>query len=306
MHPKCMINYSTVAVALVSLALFSPISAETDEVNTGDFLLSRSPATAPSAALSYTDASEIDFDSAAGGFSYRQLDLSTPLGKPYHLNSHHALVLGVDYRATWLQTDTFIGDQDLHRFRFNLRWMYRQPGSKWSWTAALSPGIGTDGHGISAEDFTLNAQLSFRYRVSDSFAWLGGIVVLHDSVETRVFPGLGFQWNVNESMQVTFSGIRLNASWQPSADWLVSFRVQPGGGAWNIDHQGVAYNVGMRSFQAMLGVEHRIAKKTWLGIWVGATFANEVEIESEGGGDLFDDDADTGWFVRLGVRRVFW
>lgn len=304
MHIKTL---TAMALALGSFVTSSAVLAEgTGRVSLGDFMLSRSPAIAPSTRIDYTLASEVDFDSVSGGFSYERLDLSIPLAAPLYLNDCHALVFALDYDATWLDTDTALGDMDLHDLRLSIRWMFRQPGSRWSWTTVLSPGIATDGESINGDDFVLSGQAGFRYRQSERFAWLGGVVFFVDSMETRIFPGLGFQWMPKDNVFVRLSGPNLQVSWQPHDNWILHAGISSGGGTWNVEQNGSSFDVRLKSYQAAVGVERRLTDKVWLGLWGGATFANDLEIETASGNNLFNEDAEAGWFVRLGIRKVVW
>jgi len=296
---------------LLALGLFgffvgAPVVFGQERVSIGDFLLSRGPATAPSMSLDYTLASEADFDSEAGGFSYQTIDLDIPFTAPRHLNNCHAFMLGMRYRSTWLDTDTLLDDLDLHDLRLKLRWMYRQPGSKWSWMGLLEPGLATDGENIDNDDFTLTAHLGVRYASSPRLAWIAGAICYHHSMETRVYPGLGFQWRPTDDLDIRLTGPSLKASWQPHDDWILHAIVETGGGTWNVNEGATDYNIRMRSYQAGIGVERRLTDKIWLGLWGGVTIANDLEIETASGSDVFEDDADSGWFVKLGIRKIVW
>ncbi|MBT8043709.1 MAG: hypothetical protein KJO79_02060 [Verrucomicrobiae bacterium] len=292
--------------ACLCVSFVSAWADDSGEVSLGDFLLIKSPAFAPSTRLEYSAASEVDFDSAAGGFSYNQLSLGSPLAKPYRINPCNMVVFSARYDATWLDTDTFLDDMKLHDFRLNVRWMYRQPDSKWAWTMALSPGISTDGEGIGSDDFSINGTAGFRYARSSSFAWIGGVVFFHNALETRVFPGIGFQWRPADDLLVRWMGPNLRAAWQPTEDWILHAGVRIAGGTWNVEQNGTSYNVDLQTFQASVGVERQIADQIWLGLWGGLTFGNELEIETSSGARVFKDDADMGWFVQLGIRRSIW
>ena len=283
----------------------STISAA-EQVSIDDFLLTKAPATAPSVRVSYTLGSEADFDSAVGGFSYKGTELDIPLRAPHYLNDYHALTFGAIYKATWLDTDTFLNNMDLHEFRLKLRWMYRQPGSQWSWMGLLQPGLATDGSSIDMDDFILDGQLGFRYAKTSRFAWIGGVVVFYNSMETRVYPGIGFQWQPSDKVTVSLTGPNFKASWQPHDDWILYAGAKAAGGTWNVRDNGQDFDVRVRSYQAGIGVERRLADKIWLGLWGGVTFANDLEIETASGRELFDDDADIGWFMKLGIRRAIW
>ena len=251
-------------------------------------------------------AGEVDFDSADGGFSYQKLDLDIPFTAPIYLNDANAFMLGMEYEATLMDTEAFSGDLDLHDFRLKLRWMYRQPGSKWSAMGLLQPGIATDGSNVDGDDFAVNGQLGFRYSQSPRLAWIGGLVFFQNSMKTRLYPGFGFQWQPSDDVNVRLTGPSFKASWQPHEDWILHAHVEADGGVWNIREDGEDLDVRLRSYQASIGVERRLGEKIWLGLWGGVTFANELEIETDAGGDIFEDDADMGWFVKLGLRRIVW
>ena len=111
-------------------------------------------------------------------------------------------------------------------------------------------------------------------------------------METRVFPGVGFQWMPCDEVILRVNGPRIRASWQPCEDWLIRADIRPSGGAWNLDQGGNDLNVQLDVLEAGIGVERRIADKWGLGVWAGATFINDLEIESASGKTVFDEDAE--------------
>lgn len=297
---------AVIAVVFCCIPTISVVAEQESRVSLGDFLLNRSPMTAPSSSLNYSAASEVDFDEAPGSFSYGRADLNIPLAAPFYLNDCNTFLFSADYTATWLDSDTLIGSKDLNDFRFNIRWLFKEPGSNWGWTALLSPGIASDGRGISGDDLSINGSVGFRYSKSAHFAWLGGVVFFHNSMESRVFPAIGFQWQPVDNMIIRFSGPSLKASWQPSDKWILHAGVSSGGGTWNVEDAGASYDVRLRSYQAGVGVERRLSEKVWLGLWGGATIANELKIETASGNRLFKQDGEPGWFLKLGIRRIVW
>lgn len=297
-------------ILIPSLILAAPFTATADDssdrVSISNFLLSRSPATAPSYRLDYNVASEVDFDDVNGSFSYSSLSLKLPLTAPIHFNSNNALLIGTSYTSTTIETDTSLGDLDLHDLRLNLRWIYQEPGSNWSWMTVISPGIATDGGHIGSDDFSVNGRIGFRYAKSDRFAWLGGVAFFTNSYENRIYPGLGFQWRPTDETQLDFTGISLKGSWQPSDDWIFRFDARPAGGTWNIDESGQSLDLDLDSYQVGIGMERRMSNKVWLGLSGGITLANELEAETSSGRRLFEEDADGGWFAQLGIRATVW
>ncbi|MGJ8678178.1 MAG: DUF6268 family outer membrane beta-barrel protein [Akkermansiaceae bacterium] len=295
---------------ITSLLLAGPLTAwaddASDSVSISDFLLSRSPATAPSYRLDYTSASEVDLDDVDGKFSYQSLRLDAPLTAPLHFNRNNALLIGLTYNNTGLDTNSVLGDLDLHDLRLNLRWIYRDQGSKWSWMTVLSPGIVTDGSDIGSDDFSINGRVGFRYAKSDRFSWLGGAVFFVNSLETRVYPGIGFQWRPTDELEIDFTGIGFKASWQSSDDWIFYANSGPAGGYWNIEEGGESLNLKLQSYQIGVGLERRLAEKVWLGAYVGATIFNELELETASGNSLFEEDAETGFYAKLALRVIAW
>lgn len=296
---------TTIATLLCFCAALSAICGA-ERVSIGSFFLSKSPVTAPSMGATYIKGSEVDFDSVAGGFSYERLAFNVPLMAPYHLNDQHALILAMKYEASWLESDTLLGDVDLHDFRLWIRWMYRQPDSKWSWTALLEPGLATDGKSIDMDDLSVDGQLGVRYAKSSRLAWLGGVAWFYNSMETRIYPGIGFQWRPLDDVLVRLVGPSLKASWQTHDDWILHAGVEAAGGTWNVRNNGGDYDLKLRSYRAGVGMERRLSEKIWLGLWGGFTFSNNLEIETASGTGLFDEDADMGWFVKLGIRKILW
>ena len=171
-----------------------------------DFLFKKSDAISPSYNLSYTIAYEVDFDNLPGYFSCERIKLNLLLSAPIRINSNTSLLVGFAYEYTNLDLELGSSfEEDLIDARLNFRWLYKPPGSNWSWSLGLSPRLVPDGNNISSDDFAINYNLGFRYKVSDGFAWTGGV----NSKENKVFPGIGFQWKSTDDTQLDFTGIGL-------------------------------------------------------------------------------------------------
>ena len=125
-------------------------------------------------------------------------------------------------------------------------------------------------------------------------------------METRVYPGIGFQWRPCDNMQVDYTGIGVKASWMPSDDWIFYAEANPASGYWNIEEGGESLNLKLQSYQVGVGAERRLSERTWLGAYAGVTLANELEVETTSGDRVFKEDADAGWYARLGLRVTVW
>lgn len=300
-----MVNKLVLLLTFLSV-LSSATAHDSGPVSINDFALGADDVNAPAAKLQFSGTSDMDFDGAFGSFSHQRLLLEAPLGGLIHINDCNALSVGLRYESVQLDTDTFLGDMDLHDVRFSLIWIHHQPGSKWSILAALSPGVASDFDKVDSDDFSLNGKLGFRYAVSDRFAWVGGIGIDNTTGDHSLYPAIGFQWRPMDDVHVSLLGATFTATWQPHTDWLLRFGVWPAGGIWNVEQNGNSFDVSLRSYRAAVGLERRLSNKVWLSVWAGATLANNLEIETTSGGGIFDQDADGGWFLNVGLRVAAW
>lgn len=294
-----------------SLFLFLPLIClapcfSSAEVSSEDFTLAKSDANAPSAKFQYSTTSNMDFDSGAGGFSLQRLLLEAPLGGLIHWNAHNALSVGLRYETTWMDSDVLLGKTDLHDARISLTWLHHSEGSKWSILSSVSPGLATDFNHLNGDDFSLNWKVGVRYLCSDQFALVAGLGSDNTTGDTSIFPALGFQWQATDDVYVSLIGATFTATWQPAEDWLLRFGVWPAGGIWNVERAGASLDVSLSSYRAAVGLEHQISDKIWLSLWAGTTLSNQLEIETTHGTNVFRDDADSTWFVTLGLRVAAW
>ncbi len=271
-----------------------------------DFTVGKSDANAPSAKLQISSTSTMDFDSAAGGFSLDRMVLDMPIGGLIPLGDSNALGVGMSYEGTRLNTRLMLGDKNLHDLRLGITWYHHAQGSPWSLLATVSPGISSDFSKVSGDDFSLNWLSGVRYAWTDKFALVAGLGSDTSTGDDSVFFTLGFQWQATDDIYVSLVGATFIATWQPCEDWLWRVGVWPEGGIWNVENGGASFDVNLKSYRAAIGLEHRLRDKMWLTIWAGATFANELEIETTGGTRVFRDDAEMGWFVNLGLRVAAW
>jgi hypothetical protein len=142
--------------------------------------------------------------------------------------------------------------------------------------------------------------------LSDRFALVAGLGSDNSTGDRSIFSSVGFQWQATDDIYLRLVGATFSATWQSHDDWLVRLGVWAAGGIWNVENAGASLDVYMTSYRAGVGLERRIHDNMWLVVWAGATLGNELEIETPGGSTVFRDDADSGWFVNLGLRLVAW
>ena len=284
--------------------ILPPASAK--KVSVEDFTLAKVDANAPSSIFRISSTSTMDFKDVAGGFSLDRITLNAPLSGLIHINNSNALSIGLQYEGTWLESDTLLGDTDLHDVRVGLTWLHHRAGSRWAWLASIDPGIASDFNQIDSDDFSLNWKTGVRYAVTDRFSIIASVGVTNRTGNDDITPTLGFQWQATDHMHLSLTGATFTATWQPHSDWLLRFGVWPAGGIWNVEQAGQSLDVNLTSYRAAIGVERRLSNKTWLSLWVGSTLLNELEVETTSGSRLFKEDADNGWFVHLGLRVAAW
>jgi hypothetical protein len=253
----------------------------------------------------------MDIKTGPGEVDSYSLAARSPLGKPIRLGDHGLLMVGLAYEATALRIDgTTAGfplpDADLHQLEFPLIARWQRPGSPWTITAGLSPGLATDFDHLDGDDFHLGGRLVFQRAVNDRFKIGFGAAVIRSLGSDAVLPAVGFEWRPVDDWQIELVGPYFNIWWQPSDDWLTRFTAGPGGGFWNVDWNNLSRDLSLSSYLVGFSVEHQLADGVWLTGGVGISLANHLELKTTGGLTTFKTGLDDGYFASLGLRVAAW
>ena len=253
----------------------------------------------------------MDIKTGPGEVESFSLSARTPLGKPIRLGDHGLLSIGLAYETTALRIDGTapgfpLPDADLHQIEFPLIARWQQPGSPWTITAGLSPGIATDFDHIDSDDFYLGGRLVFERVVNDHFKLGFGAAVIRSLGNDAILPAVGFEWRPTDDWLLELVGPYLNLWWQPADDWLARFGAGPGGGVWNVDWNNLSRDLSLSSYLVGISVEHQIADGVWLTAGAGASFGNHLELKTTGGLTTFKTGLDDGYFASLGLRVASW
>lgn len=298
----CMIKYLALAATSGWLSLSCALA---DPVSRKRFTSGKHDANAPSALLNFSVTNEMDFDDLDGGFSLQRVDLNVPFGGLWRLSDNSGLLFDFKYQGTYFDFNSQLDDEDLHRLRLGVSWLYSEEGSKWSWLVSVEPSIASDFRDIDSDDIFINWKIGGRYELSDQFTWIFGAGSVA-STGGGVLPAVGFQWRPSDELYLSLIGPKFITTYQPCEDWLWRFGIWADGGKWNIEQNGDSLDLKLTSFRAGVGLEHQLRDKVWLNVWTGAVFGNELEVETTGGSSLFKEEAETGWFARIGLRVAAW
>jgi hypothetical protein len=253
----------------------------------------------------------MDIKTGPGEVESYSLAAQSPLGKPIRLGGHGLLTVGLAYEATSLQIDGTpagfpLPDADLHHFELPLIARWQRPGSPWSITAGLSPGLATDFDHIDDDDFYLGGRLVFQRTINEHFKLGFGAAVIRSLGSDAVIPAIGFEWRPTDAWQIELVGPYFNIWWQPSDQWLTRFTAGPGGGFWNVDWNNLSRDLSLSSYLVGISVERELAEGVWLTGGAGVSLANQIELRTTGGLTTFKTGLDNGYFASLGLRVAAW
>jgi hypothetical protein len=304
-----MTNKLTAAIWLGFLAAVSagepaaapPVSAETKLPNIN---VSR---------IAFTYADDMDFDDLDGGLSISELDFISVLSRPITVAGDIKLLPFVQYGWTGLDFDGAdaalpIGDEDLHSVSLHLAGVKLNQGSPWFYGGWARAELASDFQHINGDDLTFDIAGGVGYRFSDSFTLAVGAAVLNINGDTSVFPGINFDWVVNDTIRIGVYGPISLVSYTPGEDWNFSLRGSPGGGVWNItDDNGDSKSIDLSSYRVGAFASRRLTGKLWLNAGVGMTVFNNIQYsDQDGDKETLDEDMESGLFGQIGLSLKTW
>lgn len=262
---------------------------------------------------SFTFADGMDFDDIDGSLSVTEFELLSILSKPITVPGDITLVPALQYSYTGLDFDDTapafpVDDEGLHSLSLHLAALKMNQGSPWFYGAWARAELASDFQHINGDDFTFDIAAGVGHRCTDSFTVAAGFAVINLNGDEQFFPGINFDWVVNEKMRVGLYGPMALVSYTPNADWSFSLRGTPGGGVWNItDNGGDSKSVDLSSYRVGLFASRRLTDYLWLNAGAGVTlFNNLTYADPDGGNELLDEDMDSGWFAQIGLSLRVW
>lgn len=260
-----------------------------------------------------TQTGDMDLDGNSGDLSVTRYDLRSLLSKPIKLWEGMTMIPMFSYSATSLDFSGTpalypLHDEDLHSASLHSFFIQDIGNSPWSGFAWTRAELATDFQGIQNEDFTFDVALGAFYRFSETFTLGFGVVATNLNGDTRILPGINFDWAPCEDFRIGLYGPNLLATWNLNENWYLSLSGQPGGGDWNIrDDAGNSRTIQLDSYWLGVNTHHRITKDLWLSAGLGYTFGNEIEIRSNrGGGPSFSNEMDGAPLAQISLHLLKW
>lgn len=259
------------------------------------------------ASLKYSFWSEMDFDDVDGGFDMHSVNLQVPvMGK-----RGTDFSWGVDLEAEYTQFNSrgpiLVQDADLYKVGLNASFIWNNVGnSKWSPALSLQPSIATDFEDVDYGDaFRLTTFAGAFYQQQSNLKWLFGVAYTDLGRDQYVFPLAGFSWQPNDVWDVTLLGPRIDVTYKVSSDVKVGLFADAHSRSWDIENAGNHETLSVFSARAGARVDYQVFQSAWIFVEAGATFANNAELHDSSDNELFDEDADGGFFANFGLRYQF-
>ncbi|MGB6223424.1 DUF6268 family outer membrane beta-barrel protein [Haloferula sp.] len=261
--------------------------------------------------------SGMELDNSPVEFDFTELSLAAFLTKPLKLGGDWSAIAYLNFEASQFEFDgnppigTVIDDieSDLYRIGVPIVVLNTSANSPWSYGAWISPSISSDFDHVDSDDFFLDVAIAAAYQVNDKLLVGGGVFasdILHDPF---VIPGIGFVWTPREDWLVSFYGPRFVARRDINDRNQIGFEITNNGGLWNIDSGNASRRLDFSSWRSGLYYRYNVAGEIWLHAAAGFTFANELQVQTRDGTDLFPNqlgDADPSPYVSLGISLARW
>lgn len=257
-------------------------------------------------------AGDIDFDGGPGSLEISRFELRSLLSKPLTPADCLTILPVFEYKATSLEFDDVPGgfpirDEDLHSLNLSAYAFAARDGSPWigiGWARAEMAG---DFQDFGGDDFTFDVAGGIAYRFNEKFTLGFGGAVANLNGDTTFYPGIGFDWIVNDAVRIGLYGPTFIAAYSPDANWEFSFRGDSGGGTWNIsDDAGKSRSIDLTSYRFGLFASRRLTGQLWLSAGAGATFGNEIRLTEPDGDKLFEQEMESGLFGQISLRLKAW
>lgn len=264
------------------------------------------------ARATFHQTSDLDLDNGAGSLGITQFELRSALSRPITLANGWLVVPLAEYTLTHLDFSNRpagfpMHDEDLHSLGLSAFAVSMSDSSPWIYGAWARAELASDFKSINGDDFTFDVAAGGGYRFNDHFILGVGAAVCNLNGNLTCYPGIGFDWIVNDDVRIGLYGPAFIASYTYSRDWSFSFRTKACGGIWNVsDNAAGSRSIDLTSYQLGVFADRRLTDKLWLSFGVGMVIANNIKYTTPHGDTLFERDADAGMSGQLGLRLKAW
>lgn len=198
-------------------------------------------------------------------------------------------------------------DEDLHLLGLSAYVLSMRPDTPWIWGAWGRAKMATDFQHIDGDDFSFDLAAGVGYRFNPGFTIGVGGAITNLNGESNFYPGINFDWIVNDQVRVGIYGPTAVAAYAYDDNWLFSARFDIAGGVWNItDNLGQSRTIDLTDYRLGLYASRRLVNDLWLTVGAGITLGNELDYATASGTDLFNTDPDSALFGVIALRMKVW
>ena len=245
-----------------------------------------------------------------GEVDIMKYELGTFLSKPIMPADGIYIMPYFEYNMTALEFSGWAGpfqDEDLHSLGLSTYLVSMNEGSPWILGAWARAELATDFQHVGGDDYSFDLAGAVAYRFNESFTFGVGACVTNLNGDENFYPGIGFDWVVNEQLRVGAYGPTVAAAYSLDDNWLFTLRFDFAGGVWNItDNLGDSRNIDLTDNRLGIYASRRLVGDLWLTGGVGVTVGNELEYTTSSGTVLMTTEPDSGVFGAIGLRLKAW
>ncbi len=303
-----MLQTAFSAVAASSLCVLTSTAALPVASDSAQFVLPEFDVA--NAAFSY--AGDMDLDGKPGKLDMSRFELSTILSKPIVPIEGLSITPVFEYAATRLDFSgtpvSFpIGDEDLHSLAVSAYFISSCEGSPWIFGAWTRAQMATDFQAVDWDDLTFDVAAGAAYRFSPNFLLGVGAAVVNLNGDTTFYPGVGFDWIINDQVRMGIYGPLFVTAYKPTNDWEFTLRGEVAGDVWNIrDEDGKSHNIDLTSYRVGLFANRRLSGNLWLSVGGGATIGDEIRLTKPNGDRIDQQDLNSGLYGQIALRLRTW
>jgi hypothetical protein len=260
----------------------------------------------------FTQNSAMDFDGGDASLSVSRFEIRSLLSRPITTIDGLRIIPMAEYRFTQLDFDGIsslfpMTDEEIHSLNVSTVALVKPTDSRWIYGAWARAKMNSDFQDIGEEDFKFDLAAGAGHSFNQDFTLGFGAALLNLNGDAAIYPGLFFNWSINDQLRLGLYGPILALTYSPAAAWQFSFRADPGSETANItDSDGTSRAIEFKSFRIGLYANHRISDHIWLRAGTGITLGNEINLTETNGDERFGQNLDDGLFGQIGLRIVTW
>jgi hypothetical protein len=253
-----------------------------------------------------TDASWIDqqnLEDQNGAVDFFEWRMIAPLAAMKRGDFLWAASLGYNLTEVGFEDIKGLQDETLHTMEFQITGLWRPKDTPWSGMAFVTPGVSSDFHSISGDDFECTGLGLINYRVSDHLTLAGGVFGRYETDDSTLMPALGFIWQC-EPFVVQMTPPFAVIGWRATEKVTLSLSAYPSGGSWDLDGQQTN-RLHLSGWQTAATVMYRFTEHWALSLRAGMNVGGELELLDRDNRKIMREDLESAAFGAINVRYFF-